>query len=124
VLIIGKSMQKNNIVLNTRKELGFTQAEFAQALGVSLGYIFKLEKGEKPITQKICESIDRLISVKESINFDNNEGVNNQCPSCFLLNKKVKDQQDEIMFLREQLTGSQSINKNLSEMIQRIGVKS
>jgi len=52
--------ESNNIVFNTRKTLGLTQTELAEKLDMSLGYIYKLENGKKPIGPKVIKKLENL----------------------------------------------------------------
>ncbi len=55
-------------VAETRYYLGYKQAVMADLLGMSVAYVSKLEKDERPMTPEIEKRCHELISEKETIN--------------------------------------------------------
>lgn len=47
-------------IASIRKALGLTQAEFAERLGVSVGYVGHLETGVRKPSLKLAAQIERL----------------------------------------------------------------
>ena len=61
----------SNPVFAARNRLGMSQQEFADLIGVSNNYIWMLEDGRKPISEKIQKKLDALPSKKSEIGMSN-----------------------------------------------------
>jgi len=59
---IPKADEHNNEIVELRATLGLTQAQFAQAAGVSHGAITKVECGQRKISKELMERIRRAVT--------------------------------------------------------------
>ena len=59
-------------IKNARKAAGMKQRELAKALGVSVAYISKIERGETPTNLQNLEKISRVLNapIQELVQFD------------------------------------------------------
>ena len=59
-------------IRNARKAAGMKQRELAKALGVSVAYISKIERGETPVNLQNLEKISRVLNapIQELVQFD------------------------------------------------------
>lgn len=56
-----KKMTKEGL-RELRESLGLTQEDFAQHLGLSRGYYALVEKGGKPLSEKLVRNVERVFS--------------------------------------------------------------
>jgi len=56
-------------VKSVRSKLGLTQEQMAVALGITKGYVWSIEKGEKRPSQKVVSKLDELESHSEPVAF-------------------------------------------------------
>lgn len=54
---------ENNLVAIVRKNYGLTQKKLAEVVGVTRNYIALVERGKKPLTQKLTEKINKKINI-------------------------------------------------------------
>lgn len=92
-----------------RDELGITQQEMAEKLGVSRNYVCMIETGEKPFSSKLRKKLVEIAAQKVNISANQSDEIreanankstlydkSEHCPHCAIL-------REEVLWLRETL---------------------
>ncbi len=53
-------MEKENPIRRIRHELGLTQSELGDELGVNLSTVWRWEKGHLPVSKVVLSAVERL----------------------------------------------------------------